>query len=76
MKNTIREDGFKIVIVIILAWFVYSYIQNMRYNAYVECNSKIMVNNFTKDNSQAIGEWYGLCDIALNHKLNGMWISD
>ena len=74
MKNNVKENWFTIAIIIILAWFAYSYIQNMQYNAYVECNSKIMVNNFTKDNTSADGQWYGLCDIALTHKLNGMWI--
>lgn len=74
MENNFKKDWFKVFIILILAWFSYSYIQNMKYNSYVECNSKIMINNHIKDNTSAMGEWYGLCDISLNHKLNGMWM--
>ena len=74
MKISFEENWVKVAIIIILTWFTYSYIQTMKYNSYVECNSKIMVSNFTKDNVAAEAQWYALCDIALTHNLNGMWI--
>ncbi len=70
----IKEYWFKISILIILIWFAYSYLEILKYNSYVECNSTMLVNNKDKNSGWVdTGAWRELCEIALRQKNFGWW---
>jgi hypothetical protein len=64
-------NWFKILIVIILGWFAYSYIQTQKINEYVECTKANTIDSFDNPNKYSFQEREMLteiCDSAITHK--------
>lgn len=63
----LKENWFKLALIIIIIWLGSSYIKTLQINEYVEC----ALSNSQHDNNPNL---YGLCDVSWTHHSSGAWL--
>lgn len=58
------------MLLLVVAWFAYSFIENQKFNEYIECNqSNAKVNETSNPNYNFING-VSLCNMAITHQPN------
>lgn len=69
----VKDNWFKILLLVIIGWFAYSYIQTQRFNSYVECNTELMKVASSVSETPNVN-WYPLCDVGYDQKFtSNIW---